>query len=77
MYITLRADDSGKALKVTSLCLDHNHEVSQVGCLPGRIIDLKFFSVHYCLFYRLCLSTCLTKGGYQRMKNKKLQCFLV
>ena len=33
MYITLRADDSGKALKVTSLCLDHNHEVSQVGCV--------------------------------------------
>ena len=33
MHITLRDDESGKALKVTSLCLDHNHEVSQVGCV--------------------------------------------
>ena len=48
MHITLRADESGKALiKVTSLCLDHNHEVSQVGCVCVLPQIWKFSSVKF------------------------------
>ena len=57
-FISLRANAAGDALEVKSLCLEHNHEVSQVCSHIGLPASA------YLLLYRNCLTICLNKDVY-------------